>query len=87
EVYKDAMGETLVKELYKNNNADFLDKEIHLVYRPYIKYQRKDPILVYYPDKKFLDEIDSYQPSLILIVPWLEHELDYWIESNNAIKI
>ena len=87
EVYKDAMGETLVKELHKNNRVDFLDKEIHLVYKPYIKYQRKDPILVFYPNKKFLDEIDSHHPSSILIVPWLEHELDYWIESNNAIKI
>jgi len=31
--------------------------------------------------------IDSMHPSSILVVPWMENELDYWINKYNAVEI
>ena len=86
-VYSEAMGDNIVKKLSKNNEAIVNNKRIILAYRPYIKYKRQYPIVVYYPNKKFLDMIDSLQPSSIFVVPWIENELDYWINKYNAIEI
>jgi len=87
EVYSEAMGEKIVKKLHKNNEVVVNDKRIFLAYRPYFRYKRQYPIIVYYPNKKFLDMIDSLQSSSIIVVPWMENELDYWIKKFNAIEI
>ena len=85
EVYSEAMGNNNVRNLYKNNKVIINDKRIILAYRPYFRY--KHPIVVYYHNKKFLDMIDSLQPSSILVVPWIQNELNYWIDEHNAIEI
>lgn len=87
DVYSEAIGINIVKKLYKNNEVDVNEKRIILAYRPYFRYEHQHPIVVYYPNKKFLDMIDSLQPSSILVVPWMENELDYWIKKFNAIEI
>ena len=87
EVYSEAMGNDIVKKLHKNNEVIVNDKRIILAYRPYFRYNRQYPILVYYPNKNFLDMIDSLQPSSILVVPWMQNELNYWINEHNAIEI
>lgn len=87
EVYSEVMGNNNVRNLYKNNKVIVNDKRIILAYRPYFRYKRQYPIVVYYPNKNFLDMIDSLQPSSILVVPWMQNELNYWINEHNAIEI
>jgi len=87
EVYSEAMGNKIVKMLYKKNQVKVNEKIIFLAYRPYFRYKREYPLVVYYPNKKYLDMIDSMHPSSILVVPWMENELDYWINKYNAVEI
>lgn len=86
-IYSEVMGSNIVKKLCKDNQVIINGKRIFLVYRPRIRYNFRFPILVYYPNKKYLDLINSMQPSSILVVPWIEHELDYWINRYNATEI
>jgi len=87
EVYSEAMGSSTVKMLYKENRVAVNEKRIFLAYRPHFQYKREYPILVFYPNKKYLDMIDAMYPSSILVVPWMENELDYWIKKHNAKEI
>ena len=86
EIYKEVLGLNIVKELVKNSETDFLGMKLVLLYRPHKMYFKSEfPVVVFYPNKVFLDEIESYKPQKILVVQWAENEMFYWKEKNNPI--
>lgn len=83
------LGEGAVKELKKNGEIEIEGKRIILVTRARKLYNGEDsPLVAFYPDSKFLDELDSI-PKLyaLLVVPWMLSEVEPWIRARNATEL
>jgi hypothetical protein len=73
-------GPARIKSLKKFGNAEFGDAKVKLIMPQDKGHDCEDsPILAVYPDRKFLDMLDSIQNvSAILAIPWGKGDVEEW---------
>jgi hypothetical protein len=87
---KEVLGDRAIKSLTrKNGQIRIKGKTLTLVTeRRKIYNARGEPIVAFYPNKKFLDEVDSISNvSALLVVPWLKKDIEGWVRTYNASKL
>jgi len=104
EVYKEGLGESLVKKLCDNGFVIINGKRIDLQYPLSMSLSSVGSVLAIYPHKKIVDKIEEsiahnyrldspYLPSInalpksILIIPWIEFDVEDWIKIHNPNRI
>lgn len=87
-VIREVIGDATVKGLRQGRMA-ISGAEVSLITERKLIYDGKNsPIVAFYPDSKFLDEIDSIPNiSAMLVVPWLFKEVEPWIRAWNASEL
>jgi len=87
-VIREVIGEATVKGL-RQGKTIVSGAEISLITERKLIYDGKNsPVVAFYPDSKFLDEIDSIPNiSAMLVVPWLFKEVKPWIRAWNASEL
>jgi len=85
----DIFGENFIRNLKKYGRASLNDIEVTLVTQRKILYDGKNcSLITFYPNLKFLDELDSIPNiSEMLVVPWSFEEVEPWIRTWNAIEL
>jgi len=88
-IISDILGEETVKKFIKDGALRINGKEMVLVtMKKRIYSGDNEPILLVYPNEKFLDEIDSiHNVSAMLVVPWNFQEIELWIKTHNATEL
>ena len=84
-----ALGETVIKNLKKNDKSIVFGTQIFLVTdRKPIYNAQNSPMVAFYPTSKFLDKLDSIDNiSAILVVPRIFEEIEPWIATWNATEL
>lgn len=102
-VYKEGLGENIVKKLCKYGYTIINGKKIEFQYPRNIHTASFNSVVVIYPYKKLINKIEDtiahYQhtdrpylppnafPKSLLIIPWIELGVDEWIEKFNPHRI
>jgi hypothetical protein len=88
-IISDVIGADNVKVLTRTGRLNLSNKEIVLVTeRKPIYDGENSPLVVFYPNRKFLDELDSVRNlSAMLVVPWTMSEVELWIRTRNATEL
>jgi hypothetical protein len=88
-VIREVIGDATVKNLRRQGKVIVSGVEVSLITERKLIYDGKNsPMVAFYPDSKFLDEIDSIPNiSAMLVVPWLFKEVEPWIRAWNASEL
>ena len=104
-VYKEGLGENIVKKMCKFGNIRINGKIIEFQYPRNMHISSFTTVVVIYPYKKLINKIeetitDHYHtdkpnlspnpnalPKSLLIIPWIEFDMDEWIEKYNPHRI
>ena len=86
---KEILGDDVVKYLIKNGSVSYGDILITLVTRRKKIFDGGGkPMLVIYPNREYLDELDSISNiSSLMVVPWIMDDVSEWVKIRGAIDI
>lgn len=88
-VIEEVLGERAVKAL-KQGSPINLDSvvTVSLLTEHKDVFNHQGPVLAVYPNKKLLDKIDNMRGVTdVLVIPWSFQEIQYWIESWQALEL
>jgi hypothetical protein len=87
-VIQDVIGDAAVKAL-RAGRLTISSAVIELVTERKLIYDaRNSPLAAFYPNSRFLDQLDSIANiSVMLVVPWNFAEVEPWIRARSAIEL
>jgi hypothetical protein len=86
---RETIGDAVVKALRTRGRIVVQGSEIVLLTEHKLVYNgQNSPLLAFYPNPKFLDELDSIPSiSAMLVVPWNFSEVEPWIRARSASEL
>jgi hypothetical protein len=88
-VIREAIGDAVVKALRNQGRIVVQGSEIVLMTEHKLIYNgQNSPLVAFYPNAKFLDDLDSIPNiSAMLVVPWNFSEVEPWIRARSASEL
>jgi hypothetical protein len=86
-VIKDVIGDGAMKVLAKGDPLSIGGVQAILLTERDRRLSWNGTILAIYPSRKLLDKIDALHVDDVLVIPWTEDEVRYWIDTWSAQSI